>query len=221
MIADEYAETTWNKKTKSHYESFGYIFTRYGDKLFVKIEHLTRGSGVRIRAVCDNCGLARTLKYLEYADFCNRCATQRTHQDPEFKKKNSESMKLVNEVYKEKIRAVAKSRTGELHPNWNPNISQEERELKRSTVENVEWAKNVKKRDNYICQVCFKNSNNLISHHLMAFAQYPELRLDINNGITLCRKCHNEFHKIYGKGKNTLEQFNEYRSGKNEKRNSQ
>lgn len=29
---------------------------------------------------------------------------------------------------------------------------------------------------------------------------HPELRMSVNNAITLCRTCHEEFHSIYGKG---------------------
>ena len=34
--------------------------------------------------------------------------------------------------------------------------------------------------------------------------------IDENNGITLCEKCHNNFHSIYGKRHNTLQQLNEF-----------
>jgi len=78
----------------------------------------------------------------------------------------------------------------------------------------VRWAQAVKKRDHYTCQVCGSQGKELNSHHLNAWASYPEERYDVDNGITLCSgtvsSCHERFHQIYGKGNNTREQFDEF-----------
>lgn len=101
---------------------------------------------------------------------------------------------------------------GENHHNWNPNITQEERENGRYIEGYDDFIKGVYKRDNYTCQVCGQegNGHNLNAHHLDGYNWCKEKRTDINNGITLCDKCHKEFHKLYGKGNNTKEQFEEY-----------
>lgn len=74
----------------------------------------------------------------------------------------------------------------------------------------IEWAKIVKSRDNYCCQICDKNGGDLNAHHMFSWDQYHDLRYDIDNGVTLCHKHHMDFHNRYGFGQNTKEQFEEY-----------
>ena len=72
----------------------------------------------------------------------------------------------------------------------------------------VEWAKLVIERDNHTCQRCgakddthirvegntfFQPKNytdKLVAHHKKEAKIYLKLRLEVNNGITLCRQCH-------------------------------
>ncbi|KKN46038.1 hypothetical protein LCGC14_0677320 [marine sediment metagenome] len=62
-------------------------------------------------------------------------------------------------------------------------------------------SKTSKERDNYICQICNTegNSKTLHAHHMFYKANYPQLSLNLNNVITLCKPCHEETHgyKIY------------------------
>ena len=52
-----------------------------------------------------------------------------------------------------------------------------------------EWRKAVFSRDRYKCQECGK-TGYLEAHHIKGWRDYPHLRFDIDNGSTLCRKCH-------------------------------
>ena len=56
------------------------------------------------------------------------------------------------------------------------------------------------------------NNNNLKAHHLDGFSVAPNGRFDIVNGVTLCNDHHIQFHKKYGFGGNTKEQFDEFSS---------
>ena len=85
----------------------------------------------------------------------------------------------------------------------------------RKSIEYILWRKSIFERYNFTCQKCNQSGGRLVAHHIFNFADYPEQRLNINNGITLCQQCHDDFHKIYGKHNNTKEQLTEFL--KNEK----
>ena len=113
---------------------------------------------------------------------------------------------------------VLEKQVGENNPNYNPNLTDEERLKNRYRMSDGDfrtWANLIKDRDNYTCQVCGDNKGgNLNAHHLNAWNAFPEQRFDLDNGVTLCTDCHKEFHSEYGYGDNTREQFDEYAANK-------
>ena len=70
-----------------------------------------------------------------------------------------------------------------------------ENERLRKSKEFKEWRKSVFERDEYRCTKCSSNKD-LHPHHIKAFAKYPELRFDLDNGITLCSECHGKEHGL-------------------------
>jgi len=77
----------------------------------------------------------------------------------------------------------------EKHWNWKGGIYYRPCEHNK-TKEYIKWRKAVFERDNYTCQYCDKKGIYLHPHHIKSWSKYPELRFDINNGITLCKECH-------------------------------
>lgn len=60
------------------------------------------------------------------------------------------------------------------------------------------------KRDNYECQRCKKLGKLTIDqdvileiHHIKHLEDYPELALEDSNLITVCKSCHNFYHKRF------------------------
>ena len=74
----------------------------------------------------------------------------------------------------------------------------------------IRWSHEIKQRDHHTCVVCGRRGVALNSHHLNAWASFPDERYDIDNGVSLCIDDHDRFHQIYGKGNNTKAQFKEY-----------
>ena len=66
----------------------------------------------------------------------------------------------------------------------------------RNSKEYSCWRKQVFERDEYTCQICGKRGGKLNAHHKVRFADCPEKRLDIDNGITLCESCHKQVHHL-------------------------
>jgi 5-methylcytosine-specific restriction endonuclease McrA len=95
--------------------------------------------------------------------------------------------------------------TGDKNPAWNSLLTDEEREHKREHRKNwssdyMEWAQAVKERDNFTCQACGRRGSiYLQSHHIVSWRGFPELRYNVENGVTLCLDCHKRFHRLYGR----------------------
>lgn len=82
---------------------------------------------------------------------------------------------------------------GEDNPNWQGGKSKETH-LIRNSPEMVTWRKFVFERDDYTCQECMTYGGDLRAHHIKSFADYPHLRFQTWNGLTLCADCHRRYH---------------------------
>lgn len=105
-------------------------------------------------------------------------------------------------------KGIGKYRSGTLHHSYDHSKTDTERVRDRLYPGYKEWRSDVYKRDNYSCVVCGNNkSGNLIAHHLYSHHAHKELRLSVNNGVTVCRECHLSFHNQYGFKNNSEMQF--------------
>lgn len=81
---------------------------------------------------------------------------------------------------------------GERHPNWQGGLTKEADKIRKSIPYKC-WRLAVFTRDGFRCTSCLekeKVSGKLEAHHVKPSAHFPELRFDVNNGVTLCKDCH-------------------------------
>ena len=83
---------------------------------------------------------------------------------------------------------------GENNPNWKGGITKENDKIRKSLEYEI-WRKEIYKRDGWTCRLCGYKGKDIVAHHIKLFSEFPELRFSVDNGITLCRKCHIRIHK--------------------------
>jgi len=99
------------------------------------------------------------------------------------------------------MKALGKRRRGANNPRWITDRSKLKSARKdkncsvRSSYENNQWRKAVFSKDDYVCQHCYERGGKLEAHHILSYAKHPKLRYNVKNGMTLCVKCHKDFHK--------------------------
>lgn len=118
----------------------------------------------------------------------------------EFGNKISKTRKLKIKAGEIKIwnEGLEGFKSGKDHYNWKGGKGTL-RHQEMGRLKYIEWRSFVFQRDNYTCQKCTAKGVYLMAHHKKSWANYPELRYDISNGITLCKKCHASVDKYYAK----------------------
>lgn len=86
------------------------------------------------------------------------------------------------------------SKLGDKNPSWKGGVTPVNTKI-RMSAEYKEWRMLVFKRDRFTCVLCgIKNGmgKKIVFHadHIKRFSDYPELRLLLENGRTLCKPCH-------------------------------
>jgi hypothetical protein len=96
------------------------------------------------------------------------------------------------EAVRDKMRAAKQGKfIGPDNPNWQGGIATKDPE--RNRYQSKMWVKAVKDRDGWKCRECGA-TERLHAHHVKRWRDYPNLRYELSNGITLCHPCHEEAH---------------------------
>jgi hypothetical protein len=122
--------------------------------------------------------------------------------NPNFGKKPSEETLIKRSKALKGKKAWNKGlKCPQLATGWKGGVSNPN-EIARHSMEFREWREKVFSRDNWTCQKCKRRGVVLHPHHIDNFSEFPELRFNDTNGITLCKDCHVKFHQEFGKSHN-------------------
>lgn len=167
------------------------------------------GGHGKVKIICKQCSKEFTRSYGKRMTlFCSAICQAKNRvgiKRPEV----SERLKgnKITLGYRHTIESRAKiSAAGRLRGNGKMASYPDQQRIRKS-FEYQLWRKAVFERDDFTCQKYGIRGGLLHAHHINNFADFPELRLAIDNGITLSEKAHKEFHKKYGKNNNSREQI--------------
>lgn len=208
MIIQKSIYITLNSRHINYFEKLGYNIPKYidkqnrllvkkGTKIKIKVSDLPPRSNIKVLYKCDKCGKLLKVVYNNlYKKSQHLCTSCRLTI-----RKVSKETKIKLSIQKIGNKNPMFGKYGKQNPNWNFNLTEEERKIKRSISGIGKWKKEVKERDNHTCQKCGSHKN-LEVHHIDGFSNFKEQRLLVENGITLCFDCHRSknksIHHIFG-----------------------
>ncbi len=141
-----------------------------------------RTSFTRVCLFCKNEFVGST--YLPNKKFCNTKCSGMAHGEL----RKGKPMQYID---REKQREAARNHKGEKHHRWIKNRNEAlEKHRIRGLIEVKMWRTSIFHRDDFTCQDCGERGGKLEAHHIKTWGKHPELRFEIDNGITLCRQCH-------------------------------
>lgn len=168
--------------------------------------------------ICTKCGQEKDLeKFVKQGEYyrykCKEClnASLRTGRPNTGRfqkgengwlgrKHSDKSRKKIGEVQrgrKQKAETIEKRR--------QKHLGQRRKETRHASRKYWEWRDAVKERDGWKCQHCrCEDKKKLHAHHIESWGKNPDLRFDINNGMTLCKNCHAKEETKHMKGKSFL-----------------
>lgn len=105
-----------------------------------------------------------------------------------------ERRKHPTQRVREKLR---QANLGAKRYNWKGGVSSENVRIRTSLY--MKLAREACfKRDDYTCRSCGQRGGKLNAHHVWPFQRFPELKFEVTNLVTLCKGCHDSFHKRAG-----------------------
>jgi transposase-like protein len=100
----------------------------------------------------------------------------------------------ITQRTREKLRAA---NLGDKRYNWKGGISGQQR-LDRGSMYMRIAREACFKRDDFTCRCCQQRGGKLNAHHVWPFQRFRQWKYEVWNLVTLCKVCHDGFHKAAG-----------------------
>ena len=128
--------------------------------------------GRKLETICGNCGKPFHSRQSRKQKFCSIVCM-------------GLSKSGVNNYF------YGKTMSSENSPRWIKDRTKLAKRQVRNDYAYKEWRKNVWVRDGFKCRIDNTDCQGRIeAHHILSWRDYPELRYQPNNGITLCQAHH-------------------------------
>ena len=129
------------------------------------------------------------------------------------RKLNYSTMTVWKWLHNNNVEIYENKKIGEEHWSWKGGVSTEAEKIRTSPEYNL-WRKKVYARDGFRCLFpgCTSQSRKIQAHHILPVYYDIDLILDLNNGITLCRRCHETI--VNGNEMDFVEIFSDIIDGK-------
>lgn len=175
----------WNKGKKlpfyPHTKAKGRIPWNKGKKIGDKC----RKKKLWLPKICPQCGVEFYSYPSQKRKYCSESCRSKYTKSPE---RNPAIGRKFSKEHRAKLSAIHIGlQARENHPNWKGGITPLDR------IERFKFRKTMQKlvfeRDGYKCQIC-GDGGYLQVDHIKPWAEYPELRFEMDNCRTLCKDCH-------------------------------
>ena len=181
---------SYNKKRKYCSHTCADISNRKIEQYTGKqLREIRRASKLKKIYNCSICGVVEVKRKSKYCKSC-RILKNKIITTCKICKKQILSYRYRVRVYCSKL-----CRYIGLKGNGNPNYIDGRNPINKSIRNSKEyknWRESVFRRDNYTCVWCGKVGWTLHADHIKPFSKYPDLRLELSNGRTLCKHCHEQ-----------------------------
>ena len=130
LIENQKIVVKWNPNNINHYKQFGYQFTKFGDNFEVFVKEMPVNSKIKVRAVCDNCGVEFEVMLINYyrsmrdsgSCVCINCRSNKTQS--KLKEKYGVISPSQTPGSREKARATCLEKYGADNPLKVPQIKE-------------------------------------------------------------------------------------------------